>query len=233
MPLLALVLTLMFSAFGNSASAQDACIPDCANDTWGDLQPYTMYPDPVNFPYCQVTVYFRTRFACNTYYDVYIDRVESANLLSCTSNPSNPLSFGAILAKITEKLLIDNPMGFPPNGPYCDLEQEQPETSSVVSCCKDNWRVMKGSCWKALINTGVGSTKKGGDGSVQSLDKLMPCTVEICCLDRYKVCYEKVNGVWTNKTVQHLSTIPQGPCHPDPYDPINRLCFPVCGNNGR
>ena len=106
LPLLALVLTLMFSAFGNSASAQDACIPDCANDTWGDLQPYTMYPDPVNFPYCQVTVYFRTRFACNTYYDVYIDRVESANLLSCTSNPSNPLSFGAILAKITEKLFL-------------------------------------------------------------------------------------------------------------------------------
>ena len=157
-----IVALLVFSSTGVSAQGSP-CKPDCSNDNWSN--PVSTVTLNVNG--CSVTIKYRTRFACSTYYDVYLESFQ----LTGTNCAGSPPNWSVFIQQVTVALLLNNPMGFPP---------------SVNSTCEDNWRVAKGSCWLADFLGGVG----GEGGMSEALNELRPCSAVTCCLERYQVCLD-------------------------------------------
>ena len=216
-------LIAMFLMLSSGASAQgsDYCLPDCENDAWGQEQSVTYQLSPT----CTVTIYYSTRYACSTFHDVFIRLIESPNLLACLGFNTSNAAAQALFDQIIEKLLMDNPMGFPPFEDDCDppVQPGQPR-----QCCEDNWRVIKGSCWEVQLDTGLGEgVDKSREGSQSGQDFLRSCDDEICCLDRYEVCVTEEDGQWV-KTITHTTPTPQEDC-----DPLPNRCWPACGHGSR
>jgi len=209
-----LLVIMLLTLSGGSSSAFSMseggdCTPDCPGDLFGGWQSIQ-----ITVGTCVVNVWYSTRFACSTYYDVQIHKVDFVGG-SCGAGPD----YSVLMAQVTEQLLILNPMNFPPFGPGCE----------------DNWRVTQGACWRKEYIPNVPGVNRSTDGGKVSEDvqggyHLGPCDESVCCLDLYQVCrVPDGNGGWIRQ-VTHLTTVPPpGDC---PYDPAG-LCFPVCGNETR
>ena len=110
------------------------CLPDCFNDQWSPLGSIECTLDS-----CGATfrIFWRSRKACNYWYDYYLERVEvvGGSVDGCLQYYGG---LKELLQAITECLLKINPAGFPPDKP---------------GDCADNWRVMRGPCWYRNGNT--------------------------------------------------------------------------------
>jgi len=202
-----LVLFILIFAKGNGIAQVDYCLPDCYNDAFGPLITINL---PVQFS-CGikvVSVQYRIRIACpngpGPYYDVYIqDIIWPANDpdFDYCVNLEGGLD-KIINNKVTETLLRLNPMGFPPieNNP---------------GWCVDNWRVMKGGCWKVIPN---------------SNPRLMTACIpindsnKVCCLERFKVCIAQDGS--GERIISSQYFIP-AVCPTELHD---QGCIPVCGS---
>lgn len=139
-------------------TANEPCKPDCQFSNWTGVLP----PHHMTVNGCAVVVKYRTRFACSTYYDVYIESIQ----VTGTNCAGDPPDWTIFIQQVTIALLTQNPMGFPPD---------------TNGTCEDNWRVMKGACWLAEFTPLV-------EGFGGALKLLRPCIESTCCLERYQVC---------------------------------------------
>lgn len=76
-----------------------------------------------------VAVTYRTRYACGTWHDVYIDWI-----VVSPAGYYAPLSRPQFMGDVVRGLLAQNPMAFPPQLPHAG--------------CTDNVRVVKEKCWR-------------------------------------------------------------------------------------
>lgn len=137
-----------------------ACLPDCFNSPWSAPKLHKVFIPP----YGWFLVKYRTRYACNIWYDVYIDWIVPLN--SSGSDPFATHGMQYILEIVTNFLLRENPMQFPP------LPGANPP-------CFTNWRVIKGQCW-SRVNT----------GNPQCPVQYVACDEQQCCLEPYQVCVD-------------------------------------------
>lgn len=202
-----LSLSFLFIWVNNSYSQGDACKPDCENSDWT----YTNTVD-IYLPACQgsVIVYYKYRFACETWYDYYIEKVLfPPGTKECLDNGYNG-DLSLMLRDVCEQLIILNPANFPP------LEEG----------CEPNWRVLKGSCWTPDIIPSVPKTKKESENTnilATGWDLIQPCTSNDCCLEYYEVCI--VNG---ERVINQTGYLP--PEDPDCLGGYGEECVPVCGS---
>jgi hypothetical protein len=159
------ITTILLLVFVHDTFAQGPpCKPDCPGDNWSN--PVSIVTLTING--CSVDIHYRTRFACSTYHDVYIERVV-ANGVNCAGVVPD---WSVFMHQVALALILANPMGFPP---------------STNGTCEDTWRISKGNCWAVDVVGGVGEF-----GNPQS--HLAPCTSAACCLERFEVCLD-ANGV--------------------------------------
>jgi len=137
---------------------------------------------------CEIKVWYVQRHACNQFYDVQILKVEVTN----PNNNDCPFSINdqtEAMDFIHQKLLKENPMGFP--------EQSKPSNPGNENC-NGNWRVSNGSCYKSVEGT------------------FKPCDQnnDRCCLTRYEVCRDDCG----NLTVEKTSAQGSGNCDSEACD---------------
>ncbi len=193
------------------------CYPDCEQSIWMPVPPAPAYSTTVNINCAAdggtmpVFVYYRNRYACNTWYDIYIERVEFFSPEACYEC-GHRMSLDEIMEAVMIKLIINNPMNYPP------FDEGD---------CISNWRILKGSCWAS----GVPIEKEPGGEPLQykphgdwpqPIHPIYPCHFTICCLDYYEVCIQ--NG---EKVITHTDTISGEDCPEDPTYP-NEPCYQVC-----
>lgn len=182
--LLVVITIFLGVTFANAQPwiGQEPCLPDCNSSAWGANQKCTLSVNNT----CTVVIDFRVRFACSSWYDVYI---AGYTVTPATCGASNPAAFHA---DVTKALLESNCTGHPPTND---------------GDCEDNWRVSKGTCWvRDIVTGGI----PGVEGT-QSNDVTFwyACTTETCCLEKYTVC--KANGVRTATfTGGNAEPCPQG-----------------------
>lgn len=211
-----LVLSLFLFSFGADIQAQGPpCYPDCHNSIYQPVYPAPAWTTTITLDCgATVTVYYRTRYACNTWYDLYIESYEFNSPYEgwlC----GHTMTAKEMMDDLTEKMLIQNPMNFPPFN-----EGE----------CETNYRIFKGTCWyptfeivKVFENVSINPEAYTG-----SLDIIpapfWPCPQTTCCLDAFHVCI--VNG---QKVITHFSNTP-GMCpSPVPPSPFQIFpCYEVC-----
>lgn len=211
-------ITLLASLFILSISTTFAqCTPDCPNSTWTSYSYANVTTSCGNF-----LVEYVTRFACNMYYDIQILSIE---VLDYNNSTCSDIEFQQVINSVILQLLIDNPMGFPPNSNYPNPN------------CVENWRVLKGGCWTKTYHGGVPKSNtesnKGdnelqgeGDFKLKYGDEFRPCgDLPICCLEYFKVCYD----IRTQQRVITNTGYLPGPTleECDPYK--TGRCFPMCG----
>jgi len=154
--LMACIMVLLFS----SSSLAQPCKPDCPNDNWSGLQTAILDLDYEGVDIsCEVEVDYRTRYACQSFHDVFIEEIRFNKSADCPFDMDDQsLAFHLI----SNEFVKANPMGFPePNKPNNTGEEN----------CKSNWRVVNGSCWYNIEN-----------------EKFSACNTDKCCLERYRVC---------------------------------------------
>lgn len=201
----------------------DPCSPDCETDLWIPANNLPALQITINIPGCgNVTVGYRYRFACGTWYDYYLEYVA---VLSGPTNLNTCLAgyYGgdmALLLQIaTEQLIIQNPANFPPNTP---------------NDCEQNWRVLKGSCWFYDGFYSVGGEPQGGttqtytdfnwyQDNLHWSHVLFSCEDAFCCLEPYEVCTDSQG----NRTITSTNYLP--PPDPECTD-LYHQCRPVCGS---
>ncbi len=211
--LLAILITIFAIGDIKAQYISEPCLPDCTGSTW-----VPAFPNPANettIIICtdddhtySVKVRWRMRYACNMYWDYYIECIglDIYTLAPCY----NQLSTAEIINDITLKFITLNPGNFPP------LLPRDP--------CENNWRVMKGGCWRyAELPGGVGG------GIIQPIEFeeihynyiwfFVPCTTSQCCLEYFTVCI--VNGV---RTITNTGFLPPANCGENPQDG----CEPTC-----
>lgn len=183
------------------------CYPDCFGSQWIGPIGVNVWLDNCN---AEVRVYYWYRFACNQWFDYYIDYVSLGDAADCFNDYYGG-DLNWMLRDITEGLITLNPANFPP---------------SEEGKCELNWRVMKGSCWRPSIIPHVPKIQKKEENEKNKIleivyDVLIPCDEEYCCLEYYQVCIN--NGV---RVITQTGYLP-------PEDPecINlENCIPVCGS---
>lgn len=181
----------------NIGTDTTACLPDCFNSPFGTAKLHKILIPG----YGWFLVKFRTRYACNTWYDVYIDWIVPLN--SNGTDPFNGVSMQYILEIITNFLLKENPMQFPP------LPGDPVQ-------CRTNWRVIKGPCW-SRTNT----------GNPQCPIQYIACGEVTCCLEPYQVCINPTTGQRTvTKTSYGWSYYS---CGSSPTPAGGQSCEPACG----
>lgn len=174
-----------------------SCLPDCFNSPFSAPKLHKMLIPG----YGWVLVKFRTRYACNTWYDVYIDWIVPLN--ASGGGPFAGLSMQYILELVTNFLLKENPMQFPPlpNDP---------------SPCYTNWRVIKGPCWS-----------RKNTGNPQCPVQYIACSEQTCCLEPYRVC---INPTTNERTVTKMSYgWSSYSCGSTMPPPGGQSCEPACG----
>lgn len=174
-----------------------ACLPDCFNSPFSSPKLHKILIPG----YGWFMIKYRTRYACNTWYDVYIDWIVPLN--SGGVDPMAAKSMQFILEIATNFLLKENPMQFPP----------LPGTNPP---CRTNWRVIKGSCWS-----------RSNTGNPQCPVQYVPCNEQQCCLEPYQVCVNITTG---ERTVTKMS-YGWSPYSCGSYIPPNggQPCEPACG----
>jgi len=131
----------------------EPCLPDCFNDPFGPRQSRLL-----SIGCCAVKITYQTRKACDQYYDVYLSDLSFCDSTNPTCSALTGLDPKALLAAVSEALLRDNPMNFPP---LCG------------NSCEINWRVSTATCFAYC----PGETLA-----------LHPCQGSACCLTSYTVC---------------------------------------------
>lgn len=187
----------MVPSTSEGVSDTAVCLPDCFNSPLGAPVLYKILIPG----YGWFMVKYRTRYACNTWYDVYIDWIIPLN-----SNGVDPMagkSMQFILEIVTNFLLKENPMQFPP----------LPGTNPP---CRINWRIIKGNCW-SRINA----------GNPQCPIQYAPCAGQACCLEPYQVCVNLTTG---ERIVTKMS-YGWGPysCNSSVPPSGGQPCEPACG----
>ena len=195
------------------ADDEPPCLPDCDNSQWIPAWPGN--PLWVDVQLCDKTfhVAYRSRFACNLYYDYYIEVVcgdESGDVRNCITQEYGDI--GTFLQAAIEQLLIINPANFPP---------------TQDGDCEPNWRVMKGSCWYLDWFDDVPKHEETQSISYGYPEWITPCTTNDCCLEFFKVCQN--NGVREITQTGYLP--PEDPTCENTYPGTNPFeCQPVCGS---
>ena len=189
------------------------CIPDCPETPFPPWQNFA----PVRIELCKgcfVEVRYSVRFACNRWYDLYIEYVTTANGTRERNDPACDACFASmdaaqLLAEVTRKMLLLNPMNFPPKN---------------KGECEANWRVVKGSCWQKLFTDPDGDPS---DGTGYQWNRIHWCpTSETCCLDYYLVC---IDPDGKRKIRRQPPPTPNGPVEPCPSSIPGVVCVPACG----
>ncbi len=173
-----------------------------------------------------VKVRYRTRYACNLWYDVFIEVIgddpstpnnELQDALNCSSGDLN-----LVMQQVTEQILIMNPMNFPPMTP--------------ATGCEENWRVMNGSCWAVTDKFQHVGPPPSENPVVNPADYgydvwAMPCEGTLCCLERFEICIDPQG----DRTITPGGFSPIGKIDDCPDDPNNpsEKCIPVCGSINR
>jgi hypothetical protein len=174
------------------------CYPDCENTYWTDI----IESCPLVVNGCTVVAKYRVRYACDEWYDVFL---ESYTMTGPQCNPANfPPASRALLHQAVVGALLASACTVPP---VENLPIPGPGE------CRERWRVSYGSCWMV-----VPSPYQPGGG--QSL--WTPCSNEICCLDRYLLCRD-IQG---NLIATRAAVSPPSGCPPEG---MNQNCFSACG----
>lgn len=208
-------VALMLVGFSpQTANAQGApCYPDCPQSIWMPVYPAPAFTHVVTLN-CglSVTVHYRTRYACNTWYDLYVESFEFNSKMDgyiCGQS----MTMKEMMDDIMVKMIIDNPMNFPPFNP---------------GDCEANWRVSKGSCWYAGFSISKELTG-GPEGPLPDPSwnftpgPALPCSQTTCCLDYFFVCILQDGS----KQITHNNSSP-GSC-PSVSPPFGYFgCYPVC-----
>lgn len=181
---------LLFSFCAVELSAQGTCppTPDCHSDTW---------TGPVSTTYtiwgpsgpCIVTVWYCYRFACNSYYDMYI-----------TSLSIPPECLGVLT---TQQLLDQAMLAVWKANLWGAAIPDCPQGLSV-------WRVFSAGCYASVppggCNPGGGGDPTGVGG--EAVMTINPCYESAQCFGLYKIC--RLPGGEIQKTLIHSS--PAGQC---------------------
>jgi hypothetical protein len=197
----------------------EPCLPDCIGDTWTPAFPLPAYETTVlicvyNGITYNAKVRWRMRNACNLWWDYYIEWIglSEYGIPPCYDPLDQNVPF--TVNDITLKFIALNPANFPP------LPGPPPGP------CENNWRVMKGGCWK--FDTSAGGVEDGvppilnPNGLFYHYDFfLYPCTTSQCCLEYFTVCI--VNGV---RTITNTGFLPPENCGENPP----AWCYPTCGS---
>lgn len=155
---IALVVLMSSACYAQLDYNPEPCLPDCFDDDFGPPQVIRL-----GLPFgCVVDVTYAVRHAvCVDKYDVAILNIETQNT-NCNSIPDI-----SILEQVSQLILAQNPMNFPPN--------------AANPGCLENWRVTRQACWNSapFPNPLTGPNKR-----------LYPCSFSNeCCLIHYEVCY--------------------------------------------
>jgi hypothetical protein len=193
-------------------SQDEPCKPDCLSDNWVPPYPNSPYSIPILLEECDITIFvkFRWRNACSQYYDYYFESFKwpsediDENCINST--------FGGIagfIDHLTKRLLemdhINASPPFPCN-PFNCPGQPPNHFHNPPNSCFDNWRVIKGACWK------LDSQKR----------KMAVCQEGTCCLERFKVC---ISTDGTRREATKDQVVVPGVC-----DPPEENCYPICGS---
>ncbi|HHG86065.1 MAG TPA: hypothetical protein ENJ82_15055 [Bacteroidetes bacterium] len=167
------------------ANAQnfDQCLPDCQNDNFtlmGMLPPILLAVP--GQPGCSLEVNYGYRNACGLWNDFFIYSIQAIGTCS-QSFLTDP---NAIMQTATTLLLMSNP---PIDMMMNKVGPTKPSCGNVN--CVTNWRVSKGSCWKAY-----------GGGLFG------PCETSGCCLQPFQICRDFCDNI----TVQNLAPATGGGC---------------------
>jgi hypothetical protein len=220
----ALVTLLFAGAFSFTAQAQfmqDACLPDCTNDQF-------MGPFQITLEICPGEFYeveYGYRIACGIWFDYYIGNSITPALGTGTTNTdfyncvTSLGGYNGFLREVTEKLIIANPAAFPPNSP---------------GDCATNWRVLKGSCWRGVIDfgdPGAGGVAQSFSSGPTFIDIIQPCVTNDCCLERFTVCMDQSGNSSVTNTGYLPPQFPTCNGQNDPWS-IGTIfeCTPVCGS---
>lgn len=195
--------------FSTPAHSQQAfCYPDCSNDLWNPQPPAPAFTHQITLPCGEpVIIHYRTRFACGTFWDLFIEEIEFVNGYGGGANCAQTMTIAQMLESAMTQLLYDNPMNYPP-------------TDSTQDTCVVNYRVMVGACWHPTFPVGP------GDGMEQPPDMdlpaglLVPCVYIECCVKAFTVCYVRGTKVVIYDPIH--STL--GECDYK-YQPA---CYPAC-----
>lgn len=157
----------LFIAATTLATANGQCPPDCEGDVWGPDQTTTVYlscAEGGNLK-CAVTVTYRTRMSCSTYYDFHVVSAYRDDSPQCMTQC---FGSGVPISWVVAEMIRANPMGFSPL-------PGQP--------CTQNWRAFASACYYQ----GELITPVGPRFGVTS------CPEVGCCFTRYQVCID-ANG---------------------------------------
>lgn len=193
----ALAVCLITLCFFNSVTVQaqsgTECLPDCFNDSFtpmGFLPPAVL--EVPGQPGCSLIVHYGYRNACGVWHDFFIYSIEAVG--NC--DPSFLSDPNAVVQTATTLLFMSNP---PVNQGGGTVGPPKPACGDIS--CVTNWRVIKGSCWKAY---------PGGN--------YYECQETTCCLQPYQVCRDYCDNI----TVTGYGSSGGGNCFGEPG------CVSVC-----
>lgn len=151
-----------------------------------------------NYNGCAVVVKYRTRTACNEWFDIFIDQY---TMTGPNCNPANfpPAMRAQIHQQVIQTFILAD---------GCIVQPDLPD----IGECRDNWRVSYGSCWQVQV----------GPYQPNNQSLWLPCSNEVCCLDRYIICRNAQGVLSATKT----GGIPNA-CPPESVLPNY---FSACGN---
>ena len=207
-----LTLFAILILFNTPVQSQQAfCYPDCYDDYWEPLPPSPPFTHQITLPCGEpVIILYRTRIACGSFLDVFIEQIIFVNGYEGGQNCGQTMSIAHMLESAMSQLVYDNPMQYPP-------------TDSSRDTCVPNYRVMVGGCWHPTFPVGPGDFNEGTE-QPPVIDApaglLVPCVYISCCIKYFDVCY--VNGV--KVVIYNPKRSTPGECdylsHP--------ACYPAC-----
>lgn len=188
------IFLALFAFCTAELSAQGSCPPepDCFGDTWIGPQSTTFVVlGPAGN--CTITVWYCYRFACNSYYDMYITGV---------SVP--PECFGVL----TNQQLLDMAMNA--------VWKANPWRADIPDCPQSLpvWRVFSAGCYASVppggCNPGGGGDPPGGSnpGGGETAMTINPCLETAQCFALYRICRTSSGEI--QKTL--VSSFPAGQC---------------------
>lgn len=173
---------------GDSSSIldkNDLCLPDCPDDLWEPAR--GTYETTVSFGSCSLRVYYKARYACNTFCDVTIVQIQN---LGC-----NGFSISQILDLVSARVIADALARGIPDG------ECKPKN---LTDCVTQWRVSNGACWRYTPVTPNPIGAWQGNWAV--------CDQTTCCFSTYQVCLD----MFGNQIITRTSQTQDYPCPWDP-----------------
>ena len=174
-----IIISAICFFYSPSQSQVTYCYPDCPNDLWNPVPPAPSFTYQVTLPCGEpVIIHYRTRFACGTYWDIFIEEIQFVNGYEGGQNCGLTMTVTEMIQAAINQLVYDNPMRYPP-------------TDSTQDSCVTTWRMMVGACWKPTFPVGPGNKSSSELPPIidAPLGLLIPCVFIECCVQTYTVCY--------------------------------------------